>query len=531
MAELVQAVEAAAAPCGDSPGGAGVGAHAVIESGQVIALTRAAREAGVRIGMRRAGALTIAPDVQLVDRAPEKEAEALGAAALAMLRFTPNVARMGDDALVLDVSSSLRLFGGVRAILRQARQAIADLGLTARFSLAPTASGAWLLARQPGGSGAAHAASAGAASAGARALRRRVAKLPTLARCLDRLPFGLLPETQRTAAWIDGIGCKSLGDLRRLPRAGLKRRCGPALLDAMDRAYGEAAESFEWEVAPPTFDAKVELPDRVEHAEALLFAGRRLIVQLTGWLAAQHLVVTRFALLLDHERGRAAIEPTRLDVALADATGDTEHLARLLKERLGRLTLPAPVIAVCLLADETREKEGVSDSLFPDPAGSAGDFAQLVELLTARLGAENVLQPALAPDHRPERLNAWMPAEASARATPAGRHAKVAAASLAAREEPLPLRPFWLLDEPIALLTRQHRPFYGSPLRVLGKGERVESGWFDSGLVTRDYFVAESEQGARYWVFRERIGRATAGSDASGDAPGEIRWFLHGLFA
>ncbi|ABO55011.1 conserved hypothetical protein [Burkholderia vietnamiensis G4] len=521
-----------------------MGAHAVVESGQVIALTRAAREAGVRLGMRRAGALAIAPDVQLSGRDPAKEVEALGAAALAMLRFTPSVARMGDDALVLEVSSSLRLFGGVRAILRQARQAIADLGLNARFSLAPTASGAWLLARPPG-------------SGHVGGFRRRVAKLSTLSRCLDRLPFGLLPESQRMAAWIDGIGCKSLGDLRRLPRAGLKRRCGPGLLDAMDRAYGEAAESFEWEIAPATFDAKVELPDRVEHAEALLFAGRRLIVQLTGWLAAQHLAVSRFALLLDHERGRAAIEPTRLDIALADATGDPEHLARLLKERLGRLALLAPVIAVRLLADETRERPGVSDSLFPDPAAAEGDFAQLVELLTARLGAENVLQPALAPDHRPERLNGWIPAEASARAgtrarssaagaigaasrtatkaalsaaaaaaSEAARRAKVATASLAEREEPLPVRPFWLLDEPIALLTRQHRPFYGSPLRLLGKGERVESGWWDEALVTRDYFVAESEQGARYWVFRERIGRAAAEETAA-----EIRWFLHGLFA
>ncbi len=40
---------------------------------------------------------------------------------------------------------------------------------------------------------------------------------------------------------------------------------------------------------------------------------------------------------------------------------------------------------------------------------------------------------------------------------------------------------------------RQHRPFYGSPLRMVSPGERIEAGWFDGELVTRDYFVARAD--------------------------------------
>jgi len=68
------------------------------------------------------------------------------------------------------------------------------------------------------------------------------------------------------------------------------------------------------------FNARVELPDRIEHAEAVLFAGQRLISQMSGWLAARQLSITRFILYLEHERGREAAPPTAIDIALAEPT-------------------------------------------------------------------------------------------------------------------------------------------------------------------------------------------------------------------
>jgi protein ImuB len=47
-------------------------------------------------------------------------------------------------------------------------------------------------------------------------------------------------------------------------------------------------------------------------------------------------------------------------------------------------------------------------------------------------------------------------------------------------------------------MTRQHRPFYGSPLRIVSPGERVEGGWWAGELVTRDYFVAEDDDRTCY---------------------------------
>jgi protein ImuB len=51
--------------------------------------------------------------------------------------------------------------------------------------------------------------------------------------------------------------------------------------------------------------------------------------------------------------------------------------------------------------------------------------------------------------------------------------------------------------------------------------ERIEAGWW-SEFQTRDYFVAEGQDHALYWVYRERIVGAAEDADP--------RWFLHGLF-
>jgi hypothetical protein len=83
-------------------------------------------------------------------------------------------------------------------------------------------------------------------------------------------------------------------------------------------------------------------------------------------------------------------------------------------------------------------------------------------------------------------------------------------------------RPTWLLEKPVRLLIRKHRPFYGSPLRMVSPGERIEAGWFDGELVTRDYFVAQGEDQSCFWIYRERV--------SSRDAEEDQRWFLHGLF-
>jgi protein ImuB len=82
----------------------------------------------------------------------------------------------------------------------------------------------------------------------------------------------------------------------------------------------------------------------------------------------------------------------------------------------------------------------------------------------------------------------------------------------------------WLLPKPQALTERQARPLLdGRPLQLLCGPERIEAGWWDAALAERDYFIAQTSDGALVWVYRARLPLSVA-VDAQG-------WFLQGRFA
>lgn len=454
-------------------------------------MSNEAARTGVRRGMRAGGVSAISPTTVMLERTPEKEMLARDAIAMAILQFTPEVTHTDDFSILMDVSASLTLFGGPLAICRRIGASIALLGFTAHLAAAPTAMGAWLLARCVRTRG--------------QPVRRRVARMKTLEQRLNGLPCDLLPAAAPYRDWLTGIGAHDLSALRRLPRAGLLRRTSKQLLLELDRAYGQSPEMFDWIKVPLTFSQRVETFDRVEHADALLHGATSLILQLVGWLVSLQQAVRIFTFYLEHERGRTAIPPTELEITLAEPAWHEGHLIRLLKERLGKVELSAPVIALRLEAKQLVPMLPPTQSLFPEPGGSPADFHRLLELLSARLGPENVLAPTSLHDYRPEVCNAWVPATD-----------KIPKPSKD-DDELLEDRPYWLLPKPIALLMRNERPFYGSPLKLIRGPERVEAGWWNDQVAARDYYVAQGTDASCYWIYLERT------TDA--------RWFLHGLYA
>ena len=114
-----------------------------------------------------------------------------------------------------------------------------------------------------------------------------------------RLPLRVLDAAQPHQPMLERLGCRHLGQVRALPRKALAQRFGPELLDALDQAYDPAVDAQQpqtWEVVPETFSAQIELPWRVEQAQALLVHAQPLLQQLSAWLAARHQGVLRLTL-------------------------------------------------------------------------------------------------------------------------------------------------------------------------------------------------------------------------------------------
>lgn len=408
-----------------------------------------------------------------------------------MLQYTPNVALYQDNAVVMDVGASLSLFHGPRALLKHLRLSLQNMRIKATTGMAPTALGAWALA------GHSHQR------------LRHCLRLNTLQRRLHNLPAQILPAAQPYAHWLDGLGCHTLAQLRRLPRAGLQQRSSPLLLEQLDAVYGVAAQHFTWFQAPNTFAQRLNLDEKLEHSQALLVHAGRLVEQLCGWLQAQQKAARTLDFLLHHEKGRHAQAPSALTLRLSTQAWLPADFHGLLKEQLNTLNLHAPVIALELSVTDVSDRPALSAGLFPEPAQWLRQEHGLLDLLRARLGPEAVLQAQPMADYRPEQANYWAPATSTA--------------DQAACLPPLlppQARPFWLMAEPITLQTVNNRPVYlGSPLRLVQGPERLETGWWnDSGHERRDYFIAQHSQGAYYWIYRQR----------ETSVP---RWFLQGLFA
>ncbi|WKB55829.1 DNA polymerase Y family protein [Eleftheria terrae] len=406
------------------------------------------------------------------------------------LQFTPRVALL-DEAVLLEAAASRRLFGGEDRLWERLQQTALALGCTA-VARAPTARAALALARagRENGFG---------------------GPLPAL---LDPLPLTTVTEAAACEATLARLGCRCLGDVRRLPRGGVGRRLGHALLEGLDQAYGLRPETFEWLTLPERFEARLELPSRVEHAEGLLLGGQRLLEQMAGWLAARQAGVHCFTFIWLHDfhRGRDAPPSAELEIRTAETTRETGHLARLLAEQLAKVELAASVEEIRLRADDVEALAVQSGSLLQDASRRGESVLQLMERVAARLGPERVQRAVLRADHRPECAQTWQPA-----GEPVPRKAVAMPADL-----PLPT---WLLDPPIRLALRDERPLYQGPLETIAGPSRIEAGWWDpaatgASVVTRDYYVMASQHAGLLWVYRERDLRSDERSP----------WFLHGIF-
>ncbi len=441
----------------------------------VFACDRKAFARGVRAGMAVAAALALAPALRVAPRDSATETEALLGVAGWAAQFTPGVALEFPDGVLLEVSGSLKLFGGLESLLERLRRELAEMGWSSVLAGAPTPRAAFWFARV--------------------GKQKFIGSLAELEPALATLPLEVLRSGDETLAAFEAIGVRTLGELRALPREGMARRFGQGLLDELDRALGRLPDPRNFCAPPARFRAALSLPAEVIQAEALLFAARRLIVQLAGFLAARSGGVQRFSLRLKY-RDRAA---TEIAIGLVAPSRDAEHFTLLLRERLSSFTLAEPVREISLRADDVVPLAGHNLGFALEQGKPPGQWEHLVERLRARLGADAVYGPALRAEHRPE-------------------HA-VSAGEPDSKQSHLDFgeRPFWLLDRPKRIAEIGAVPHHKGPLELLAGPERIESGWWDGDDVARDYFVARTQSEALVWIYREWRG--------------EGGWYLHGVFA
>ena len=471
-------------------------------------------------------ALRLRPALPEAVSAPVTLSDPFTALAWRALQLTPWVAEL-DGALVLEISGSERLFGGRSALLQQL---LTPARAPLRCAQGPTALVAlgrlWLAAPEAEAAGAPNGATSATGEGGGSAKLDGL-RMQGDALIADALPLAALPAARAHLPTLERLGCRSWGQLRALPRAGLARRFGHALLTALDQAYGLQSEVYPWLRLPEVFDAPLELAAQVESASAMLFGARRLLAQLLEWLRARQrgVLVLELRWELDARRSNAlhldahhdASGYGRLELRTAQATQDLRHLERLLAEQLARVVLPAPVLYLRLRTLATQPLSGESHSLLLDEVRSGDSLRHMLERVAARLGPAHVLCANIQDEHRPERMQQWQPWSA-------------AATKVQLSPELGALYPSWLLATPQSLQVQHAQPQFHGPLALLIGPQRLEAGWLENEApALRDYFVARSQRHGLLWIYCDRLG-GKEGQGGKGGMDG-AQWYLHGVFA
>lgn len=409
-----------------------------------------------------------------------------------------------EDGWVLELSGSRRLFGGQACLLRQVEQAAGGHGWP-HLGAAPTALAALALARY-------------AATLAAAPTTPQIALDSDWTARIDALPLQHLQAARAHHDVLDASGIRTLGDLRRCPRAALARRTEAALLTALDALYGQAPSAVPGWQPPEAFETQLEMPAATHDAGALTFAAQRLLGHLTGWLRQRQTGVLHWRL------GWNSSTPTpALDFRHRAPVQDAALLLKLLHERLQHIRLDAPVDGLWLQTVEVAPIDGQSANLLPGrPAADALPWEALVERLSARLGAARVQTVECQAQWDPGQRQRWRPA--AERPAGMGNTPSRGLPSLPGDATALAAAwaPPWRLPHPRPLGTGPDgRPVLdGQPLRRLLGPQRIRTAWWAT-RVQQEACIAVDAEGRCWWLVREW----------AGDRPGTSAWHLAGVYA
>ena len=393
---------------------------------------------------------------------------------------------------------------------------------------------------------------------------------------LAGLPLESLRLERTVCDMLHEVGIDTLGGMLRLSAKSLAARFPPSLARRLAEFTGARAEPIVsprgGELPQAAHDFDLPLPLTAIDDAGIASLLEQLVGQCIPPLAARGegilAVQTRFEPAAA-AAGAGALPPAVIDISLFRPSMSVRHVVELIRLRMGRAKLPREIDAISVEVVAAGLAGCRQRSLFDagsgeQPGGSSGahvDVGQLIDRLAGRLGRAAVFEPKPVADPQPE--HAWLPQPPhgagkghSRPATPPGRRTASVAVRVRPAAEGLPRdrvrrqgvatrpgfaatgrRPIWMPPrplplEPLAAGMVSVAPD-GPPVRFRFGGvvhrvmqahgpERIETAWWRGPTVRRDYYIVETESGARFWLFR-RLGRSPR------TARGE--WYLHGVFA
>ncbi len=360
-----------------------------------------------------------------------------------------------------------------------------------------------------------------------------------MSQVLADLPIAALRLDVKALDHLGQLGVERVEQLMALPRAGLATRFGHSLLRRLDEALAATAEVITPCRLPAELGTAWQFESPTSRRDEIELVLAKLLSQLTNPLAAQRRGVLQLVCRLDAE----ATEPCPVVLRLFRPTVSVQHLLDMFCLRLETIRIEQPLTAIRLAVTASDRLDFEQQTLFAVESHQIDPrhLAQAVDRLTHRLGREAVLQPLFLPDAQPEYACQYLPLTD---ARDAGRRNE-SRRQIARAKNRRPAQKPLVKDRRSATISGQtdatlhasdcrfaHRRRGGQrrchfvSLGFHSQGsrqqiaaawgpERIETGWWRSRLVRRDYYRVETAKAEHFWLFR---------------CLRENRWFLQGTF-
>lgn len=457
------------------------------------------------------------------------------------------------ECLHLDVTHTAGFFGGERPLARTAVWTLAARGLHARTAIADTPAAAWAAAHHTDRIAKAMPMTTDKARRFGAGRHARYAVVPPGGQRLSRgdaamladLPLSALRLEPAAIDMLHEVGVDSIGGVLRLSAKSLASRFPASVSLRLAEFTGSRAEPIELPHAShgdqlPQASHDFELPVSLASIDeaALAHLLEPLVGQCTTALAARGEGITALQMRLEPSvtaSTTATAAPTVIDVGLFRPSRSPRHLVDLVRLRMGRMRLPREIESIAVEVVATGpvlcRQRPLFDARVDDRHGTTTDdevmeVGLLLDRLAGRLGRPAVFEPRSVADTQPE--HAWLaaPPTTPAAATKRSRSHRF---GLAGR------RPVWMPPRPIPIDAELISSMPDGPPSVFQISgmrhhvtkahgpERIETAWWRGPTVRRDYYVVETESGARFWLFK-RLGNRPRGAR-------ESVWYLHGVFA
>ncbi len=470
----------------------------------VHALEARAERLGLHQGQPLANARAMVRPLRVVPADEKADAALLENIADWCDRFTPLVTLDPPYGLYLDITGAAHLFGGEAAMLSLVTQKIGEQGLAVRGAIAGTSLAAHALARYaprtitpPGGEAAA----------------------------IAPLPIAALECGDKALRALRHAGLKTIGVVAARLHSELTERLGTNFVANLKVMLGAEEKPLTPRRPLPDLMAEQRFAEPIVTEDLIAASLLSLAQSLGGILERQG----RGVRLLEAAFFRADGKVTRIAVKMGAPLRDPRVMLRLLRQRLDALADPLDpgfgfdVIRLeALLAQDIQP----ATSSFDSDENARAQIAFLVDRLSARFGEHRIQRFVPQDSHIPEAAGVAIPAqdrdfgEWSLKRQPGFMNGSGA-----------PRRPLRLLEKPEEVQAIASVPD-GPPRQFRWRRaqfdvaraegpERIAMEWWKNAGLTRDYFRVETQDGQRFWLYRDGLYHQI----------GAPRWYLQGVFA